>query len=298
MNSPAIEVADLSRDFGGVPALSGVGLRVESGNVLALLGPNGAGKTTLLRLLMGLLEPSEGEVRVLGADSRQMPASLESHRVGVGEGLVPPNWVTLKDIVDLQAGGSPRFRRETIERLCRESGLSLRSTFGSLSKGQRAWFLSGLILSSGAKVLLMDEPAEGVDTANRRKLYDLLRDHVNEHDATAVVATHIINDIERVADEVAFMKRGRLILQASLEDLREEVRELECSSAAEQSVHRNGIQLLGRRCEGGTVRLWVRFTHGDTELLDRDFGEEVSIRTVGLESLYLAVTEDAEEFVA
>jgi len=278
--------------------VDGVSLRVESGNVLALLGPNGAGKTTLLRLLMGLLEPSEGKVMVLGADSRQMPAALESHRIGVGEGLVPPGWATLNNIVGLQEGASPRFRREAIERLCGESELSLRSTFGSLSKGQRAWFLSGLAITSGAKVLLMDEPAEGVDTGNRRKLYDLLRDHVNEQDATAIVATHIINDIERVADEVAFMKHGQLILQASLEDLRAEVRELEFPGTVELPVPGNGVQLLGRRHEGGTTRLWIRFAEGDGEPPGHDFGEEVSIRTVGLESLYLAVTEDAEEFIA
>ena len=196
-----IKTENLGRDYGRVQALDDVNLCIEKGRVVALLGPNGAGKTTFLRLLNGMLEATRGRSEILGVDSRAMPSEVVS-RVGyMGDTDQPGGWVTIRQLIGLQAGVSDRFDRDFIGQFLEKRGLGLKCSFGSLSKGQKKWVRAGLVLAGRPDVLFFDEPAEGLDPSVRVELYDQLRDYVNESDTTVISATHIISDIERIADD-------------------------------------------------------------------------------------------------
>ena len=294
MNALAVKTDQLTRDFGRVRALDGLSIDVPPGHVLALLGPNGAGKTTFLKLVMGLIEPTRGQAWVLGAPSRSQPASVSSRIGVVGDGHEPPRWATLRDLEALQAGASPRFDRELFRELCSTRRLLLRSRFAELSKGQKRWALAALAFAARPDLLLMDEPADGLDPSARRGLYDCLRDHVSGTDATAIVSTHIISDIERVADDVAIIDRGKLILHAPLEDLREQVRQVEVPDAVALPDLGPNVIKLGSLYTGEMAMAWVRCTDSDETELRRRAGPDARIRTVGLETLYLAVCERRE----
>jgi ABC-2 type transport system ATP-binding protein len=289
MSDCAIRTEELTRDYGRKRALDSVDLAVEPGRVVALLGPNGAGKSTLLQLLMGLLEPTVGTACVLGCPSRSMTADVQAQVASMGEGHEPPLWASLAWLADLESGGRVAFDRAYAQALWGKRSLSAKDVYGRLSKGQRRWALAGLALASGAKVLFLDEPAEGMDPAARRSLYDELRVYANDRAATVIVATHVIGDIERVADDVAIIKGGKVVLHDGLEDLKEEVREVELPAGANVT----GLapaEVLGMRCETGATLAYVRTKSGDDQL-QRALRPGAVIRTANLEALYLALVE-------
>ena len=259
MNEPAVETRALSRDYGFHRALDRLTLSVPAGSILALLGPNGAGKSTLLRLLAGLLEPTEGEARVLGLDPRPADGRPGPRLACVIDGCEPPAGATARQLLRLSAEALPGLDEAGAWAFCERGGVLPRSRYGSLSAGQRRRLLTGLALFSGAPVLLLDEPAASLDPAARRELHDALRARVDDTGATALVATHQLFDIERIADEVAVLFEARLRLHAPLEDLREEVREAELPIGAELPPHPM-IDILARR---GTTA-WLRHSAGVT----------------------------------
>jgi ABC-2 type transport system ATP-binding protein len=295
MNNIAIRTEGLSRDYGDFRALDKVDLAIENSRVVALLGPNGAGKTTFLRLLMGLLEPAEGKAWVLEADSRALTDQIAARIGYMGDADEPPRCSTIKQLTKLQAGASRDFDREFAKRFMTKRGLSVKSAYGSLSKGQKKWIRAGLVLAGKPDVLLLDEPAEGLDPSARRDLYDELRDHVTDTDATAIVATHIISDIERIADDVAIINRGRIVTYAGLEDLREQVREIQLAEGSKMPEFSNGIEILGSKTAAGAKLVWVRCSDEALVKLEDVLGEKIVILSVGLETFYLAMTEHSED---
>ncbi|MBN2182019.1 MAG: ABC transporter ATP-binding protein [Sedimentisphaerales bacterium] len=291
MSEFVINTKNLTRDYGENRALDNVNLEIEKGRVVALLGPNGAGKTTFLRLLMGLIEPTEGESFILRSPSRNMAESVVSKIGYMGDTDEPPRWSTIRDLMKLQAAVSGDFDRDFFMRSVEKRELSVKRSYGSLSKGQKKWIRAGLVLAGKPAVLLLDEPAEGLDPSARQDLYDELRDYVTDKEATAIVATHIISDIERIADDAAVIDHGRLITYAELEDLREQVREIQMSEMEKVIDFPNEIEILGGKSSGGTKLLWVRCREQERQKLEKLLGQKATIRTVSLETFYLALTE-------
>ena len=279
-----IRTRALARNYGSKRALDRFDCEIPKGRVVALLGPNGAGKSTLLKLLAGQIEPTEGVVRVWGENPRKMSATTLPRLACLIDGQEPPNWAAPIRLLRLQAEASPRFDRVLAERMILEHGISRKTPYGSLSKGQKRWVLASIALATRADLFLLDEPADGLDPAARRELYDHIRESVNDRDATALVASHIINDVERVADDVAIVNRGRLILHASLEDLREQVREVEMPSG-EAFPETDAMTILNRRSVGGVDLVLVRCRSDDAGL-----PSSMVTRPVGLEDLFLALT--------
>jgi ABC-2 type transport system ATP-binding protein len=185
----------------------------------------------------------------------------------------------------LQGEAAARFEGAAYRDWCGQKGLKMGQRFGALSKGQKRWVLCGLAVASRPAVLLMDEPADGLDTAARRSLYDAVRQHATREDSAVVVATHLLGDIERVADEAVILDGGRVRLAGALEDLREEVREVEWTGEGPFDAEARGLRVLARRLEGGVQRVWVRGSGGVALS---------GARTVGLEELYLALTEPGD----
>ncbi|MCP4645238.1 MAG: ABC transporter ATP-binding protein [bacterium] len=291
MSEYAIRAEGLSRDYGKKRALDKADLALEPGRVVALLGPNGAGKSTLLKLWMGLLEPTEGAGYVLGHPARALPPEVCPRITGMLDGAEPPDWATAGQIMNLQADASPHFDRAFAEEFVYGRGVKPRERYGTLSKGRKRWLVAGVCLASRADVLLLDEPADGLDTAARRLLYDAIRDYVNERDATVIVATHIIHDIERIADDVVLLRDGKVAINEPLEDLREHVREVEVR-AVNGGPDFGEATVLGVRSEGDTMVYWVVAGNNAADLTAR-LGPNAQMRPVDLETLYLAATEHA-----
>lgn len=291
MNECAIRTENLSRDYGKFRALDNMNLNIEKGRVVALLGPNGAGKTTFLRLLMGLMEPTLGSSFVLQNPSRALSKPVISKTGYMGDMDEPPRWSTIRQLMDVQADVSSGFNRDYFIQSMKKRELELNKTYGSLSKGQKKWVRAGLVLAGMPDVLLLDEPAEGLDPSARKDLYDQLRDYVTDNDTTVIVATHIIGDIERIADDVAIINHGHLITYADLEDLREQVREVQLGEIETLPELGEEIEVLGSKNSDGARIIWIKCPEDAQQKLEQILGEKVVMWTVSLETFYLAITE-------
>jgi ABC-2 type transport system ATP-binding protein len=215
----AIETEDLTRRFRHADAVNGLSLRVPAGKIFALVGPNGAGKTTTIKLLMNLIRPTRGAVRVLGVDSKRLgPAQLT--RIGyVSESQRLPDWMTVDEMLEYVRPFYPTWDVEFCAGLRGRLGLSDRKRLRSLSRGTR---MKAALLASLAyrpELLILDEPFSGLDPLVRVELTEALLELPGERTWTVFLSSHDIEEVERLADVVGFIDGGRLVFAESVESL-------------------------------------------------------------------------------
>ncbi len=288
-NSPSIvRTENIGRIFGANPVLQDVTFQLQPGTVTALLGPNGAGKTTLLKLLCGLIAPTTGMSWVF--DTPSWPANNKAcARVGcLLDGFEPPAAMKIQHLMQLSRAAGPTFNQQRADQLLKSHNLKPSQRWSTLSKGQKRWTLLIMLLCRECDLLLLDEPADGLDPQTRIELYRLIREEANNRELTALIATHIITDIERVSDEVAVLHRNSIILQADLEDLREQVHVISCSSVPEKEDLPEGVEVL-HQSESGDCTLWLRDQKG--LLAEAKVPFEESRRKGTLEEIFLTLTD-------
>lgn len=223
--SPAhTRVDDLTKDFAGVRAVAGVTLQIRPGEVHALLGANGAGKSTLMRCLLGYLRPTAGTVTVLDGDSRDPRIRA---RVGYLPGdLRLPARSTVAEILSfhsrlLTRAGRPPARRDA---LVEQLGVPADRRFGTLSKGNRQKVGLVLALMAEPDVLVLDEPTSGLDPLMQEEVLDLVRTR-RDAGCAILLSTHILAEAENIADRVAVLSHGRLVVDRPIDSLLEGARQ-------------------------------------------------------------------------
>ncbi|MGI5955038.1 ABC transporter ATP-binding protein [uncultured Oscillibacter sp.] len=213
-----LECKDLCKQYGRMPALDHVSFAVEPGHIVGLLGPNGSGKTTLIKLANGLLTPTAGSILVCGTEP-----GVESHaQVSyLPERTAIPTWMSTEQLVDFYQDFYQDFRKEAAEEMLHHLGIQPRQRIKQMSKGTREKVQLIMVMSRAAKLYLLDEPIGGVDPATRDYILSTIIGNYNPEGAV-MISTHLISDVEKVLDEVLFLNQGRLMLQSSVDDIREE----------------------------------------------------------------------------
>jgi ABC-2 type transport system ATP-binding protein len=201
--------------------LAGVDFSVSKGEVVGLLGKNGAGKTTLIRIAMGMLEPQRGSVRVFGLDPRAKPLEVK-RRVGyVSEDQILPPFLTVAEVVDTHRGLFPTWDDEMYSELANRFELSPRARIKELSKGQARQVALLCAVSHRPELLLLDEPAGGLDPAARREFLETSIRLLNEEGTTILFSSHYMQDVERMAGRVVMLHGGTVLIDDELDALRE-----------------------------------------------------------------------------
>jgi ABC-2 type transport system ATP-binding protein len=207
----AIETHGLTRRFGRLDAVDGLDVAVPAGSIFALVGPNGAGKTTTIKLLMNLIRPTRGSAAVLGTDSRRL-VSPSFQRIGyVSENQRLPEWMTPRQLLDFCRALYAGWDDDLCTKLARELNLDDSSPLRSLSRGSR---MKAALLSALAyrpELIVLDEPFTGLDPVVRDELIRALLELPAEKPCTVLVSSHDIEEVERLADWVGFIERGRLM---------------------------------------------------------------------------------------
>jgi ABC-2 type transport system ATP-binding protein len=230
-----LELEKVHKTYGGAPALEGLDLTVERGEIVAILGPNGAGKTTAFELLLGLVRPTSGTVRVLG----ERPGNRARGRTGAmlqSAGL--PEQTTVRELVRLIARSYPQAL--DVDDVLARTALTKRArrTVTTLSGGERQRLLLALALVGAPELLLLDEPTAAMDVASRRTFWEQARASVLDG-ATILFATHDLSEASAVADRVLVISQGRLVADTTADDLtnhgREDLEEVFLALTAERS---------------------------------------------------------------
>jgi len=193
-------------------------LAVEPGRIVGLLGPNGSGKTTLIKLANGLLTPSEGEVLVCDmAPGKESHASVSY----LPERTCIPTWMSVKQLLDFYGDFYRDFNRKAAEEMLTHLNIRLTQRIKQMSKGTREKVQLIMVMSRAAKLYLLDEPIGGVDPATRDYILSTIIGNYNP-EAAVIISTHLIADVEKVLDEVIFINQGQVVLQSSVDEIREE----------------------------------------------------------------------------
>ncbi len=214
---PIFECRDLSKSYGSVPALSHVSLSLEPGHIVGLLGPNGSGKTTMIKLANGLLTPSAGEILIDGKKPGAETKAIVSY---LPERTYIPLWMNVTQLMDFFCDFYADFRRERAEEMIAHLGIQMKQSVKEMSKGTREKVQLILVMSRAAKLYLLDEPIGGVDPATRDYIIGTIIGNYDP-EATVVISTHLISDVENVLDEVVFINKGQIILHSTTDEIRE-----------------------------------------------------------------------------
>jgi ABC-2 type transport system ATP-binding protein len=212
----------------GVVAVNGFDLRVARGTVYGLIGRNGAGKTTALKLLMGLLRPDKGEAQVLGSSLWEAPPEHRQKVAYVSQSQQVPEWMSLEELGRYAAHFYAAWEPEILKQQARRWELPLRMPIAKLSGGNQRLAALAVALATRPEVLLLDEPAAGLDPVARRELNVCLVDALlRDEGCTILLSTHLLGDLERLATQVGIMDRGRIVTAGPVEDWQRTMRRVQ-----------------------------------------------------------------------
>lgn len=208
----------ITKKYGPLIALNNIDLSIEGGRIIRLLGPNGSGKTTLIKLINGLLTPTSGSLTVCGGapgvETKKVVAYLpDSNYLN--------SWMTVGQLVDMFCDFYEDFRRDTAIEMLTRLGITTGVRLKTLSKGNKEKVSLILVMSRSAKLYVLDEPIAGVDPATRDYIISTIIGNYNP-EASVIISTHLISDIEQVLDEVIFINNGNIVLHKSVDAIREE----------------------------------------------------------------------------
>lgn len=211
-----IRCGGITKNYGKVQALQNLSLSVPAGKIVGILGPNGSGKTTLIKILSGLLTVDQGEVQIDG-----MPVGIQSKAIVsyLPERPYFSDAMRISEIFNFFEDFYQDFQRGTAEKMLQILNLDSSKKINSLSKGNREKVQLILVMSRKAKLYLLDEPMGGVDPAARDFILKTILTNYNE-DASVLISTHLISDVENVLDDVVFIKNGSVALHKSVDEIR------------------------------------------------------------------------------
>ncbi|MBR5223518.1 MAG: ABC transporter ATP-binding protein [Clostridia bacterium] len=216
--SELLHCQDLTKKYGGLTALDNLNLTVESGKIIGLLGPNGSGKTTFIKLVNGLLTPTWGSIwidgKIPGVDSKKIVSYLPDNSF-------LNSWMSVSQIVDFFCDFYDDFRKDLAYEMFKKLNIEPSRKLKTLSKGNKEKVCLILIMSRNAKLYVLDEPIAAVDPAARDYVISTIINNYNP-EASVIISTHLIADIEPILDEAIFLNHGKVVLHKSVEDIRTE----------------------------------------------------------------------------
>jgi len=219
--APVIEIANLTRRFDSRTALEAVTLSIPRGSVYGLVGANGAGKTTLIRHVLGLLRAQSGSVRVFGLDPVADPVGVLSRIGYLSEENDLPGWMRVEELIRYSRAFHPAWDDDYAEELRKSFALEPAAKVKTLSKGQKARVGILIALAYRPDLLVLDEPSSGLDPIVRRDILGAIIRTIAHEGRTVLFSSHLLEEVEQVADHVTMINKGKIVLSAPLAEIRE-----------------------------------------------------------------------------
>lgn len=229
--SSLLRVRNLTKAFGDFRAVDGLDLKVDEGEIYGFLGVNGAGKTTTIRMLMGILAPDEGSIELFGKTARRTSLKQKQNIGYVSQEQVFYPWMTARMLGRFVGGLYPNWDRDEFERILGVLEVPPDRKTANLSGGMRVKLALALALAPRPSLLILDEPTAGMDPVARREFLEIIEHQAREYGRTTFFSTHLLDEVERVADRVGIIHRGRTRFEGDLSLLQNRVQKVEMTSA-------------------------------------------------------------------
>lgn len=217
MELPVLEIKNVHKKYLSHSVLEGVDFSIPRGKIVGLLGPNGCGKTTILKLISGLLQLDEGEIRINGICPGQQTKSMISY---LPERSYLNDWMKISDILNLFSDFYTDFDRERAEQMLTDLKISKEEKLKTMSKGTKEKVQLILVMSRRASLYLLDEPIGGVDPATREYILHTILKNFDEN-SSILITTHLIQDVETIFDQVLFLNQGKIVIDGEVDEIRE-----------------------------------------------------------------------------
>lgn len=263
---PIVDIRRVSRRFGDKLALDELSLTVPRGGVFGLIGGNGAGKTTLIKHILGLLKAQTGSVQVFGLNPVENPVGTLGRIGYLSEDRDLPDWMRLGELMQYTQAFFPNWDKAYAEELREAFDLDAKARVKTLSRGQRA--RAGLLvaLAHRPELLVLDEPSSGLDPVVRRDILGAIIRTIADEGRTVLFSSHLLDEVERVADRVAMIHQGRIMLTASMDEIKAQHRRL---TLRFEQAHDQPPSLVGTISSKGQGAEWTYTCSGESEQLRR-----------------------------
>lgn len=296
MGEAMINIENLTKAYGRKGrALNGLNMTVEPGIVYGLLGRNGAGKSTTLRLLMGLLKPTSGTIEVMGSHPWNMPLDIRQ-KIGYASDtmqLIP--WLNVGHILKYNGSFYPNWDAEYVEQWVKQLRLPLDKRVFQLSKGNRQKLALIMAIGHRPELLLLDEPAGGLDPVARKEFLRSIIELLTESGTTIVLSSHLIGDLERISDQIGLIDKGKMCLQGSLEDLKQTIKQVRVIGANSEDIDQSDLVQL-KTSKTVFTAVYQNWTEHKYQRLKQHFPEAtIEVNSMNLEEIFIAYTLTPEE---
>jgi ABC-2 type transport system ATP-binding protein len=293
-----IDTADVRKFYGSVQALAGLDLRVPRGAICGLLGRNGAGKTTTIKVLLGMVRPTSGQARVFGlaADDTRASVEIRSRTAFVSEDKDLYGGVSVAELVRFASSFYTKWRADLASTYLAQFELRVDAAVKDLSRGTRTKLALLLALSTGAELLILDEPTSGLDPAASEQVLRALVRQASSDGTTVLFSSHQLADVDQIADHVAIVERGRVVVDGSLDDVRAAHRRIQLvfdgaapdakfTASGVVRVRREGrvLSVLSRSGEEGLIEEARALKPTSVDVLPVTL-KEIFLETVGVEN--------------
>lgn len=280
---PIVDIRRVTRQFGNKTALDDVSLAVPRGGVFGLIGGNGAGKTTLIKHILGMLKAQSGTVGVFGLDPVQNPVGTLGRIGYLSEDRDLPNWMRVSELMRYTQAFFPNWDEAYAEELRLAFDLDSHAKIKNLSRGQRA--RAGLLvaLAHRPELLVLDEPSSGLDPVVRRDILGAIIRTIADEGRTVLFSSHLLDEVERVADRVAIIHQGRIVLTAPMDEIKDTHRRMTLRFG--QALDRPP-SLVGTLSYEGQGAEWTYICSGESQQLRRA-AEAIGATVVGDAALTL-----------
>jgi ABC-2 type transport system ATP-binding protein len=296
MNDFVIEAKNLTKYFGANLVVNSLNLQIRRGAIYGLLGRNGAGKTTTIKMLMGFLRPTRGRSTVLGCDSQALTPDIK-RRVGyLAEGHPLYTWMTIRKIARFTASFYSSWNHSLFEQIIEYFDLPMDQKIRHLSHGQRAQVSLALVLAPEPELLIMDDPLLRLDAVVRREFLQAMIEVIQKEGRTILFSSHILSDVERVADRVAIMDRGVLMADCPTDTLRERIRKvrLRFEGAIPTPIEIPG-KVASLQMENELYLTIINFSEEHRQKLQALKPAEMEVIEMGLEDMFIEYTAPKRE---
>jgi len=291
MNDMVVKIEDLYKYFDGRCVLNGVNLSVPRGCIYGLLGRNGTGKTTIIRILLGLEPATRGATELLGAESNRLTARQRGKIGYVAEGHHLIQNYKVGKLAQLCKNLANQWDQKFFDHLISTFRLPMDRKIKKLSAGMRAQLNLALAMAINPELLIMDDPTLGLDTIARRQFLELAIDLIQKEGRTILFCSHILSDVERIADRIGILRAGKILVDCSLEELKRRIKKLRFIFAdkAPSQLHLN--EIINQQSSGREMILTVANWNQQKQAFMETFGPaSCSEIALSLEDIFIECT--------